>query len=116
MTKNECMKKYGVHKELHLYGKQTCLKGKDLRDYGHPYNRDNSQYGNLKFILQFSRFENAELGYGCYIYNSQKMSYDEAKAAYDELKVDWDRPGNRAWNSMNLIGFDEKGKSFSAIA
>ena len=115
MNKNECIKKYSVEKVLHIYPSSSCMKGEDLRDYGHPYHRDNTQYPNLEFMLQFSSFEKAELGYGCYIYNSRKMSYNEAKAAYDELKADWDKPGRKAWNSMNLIGFDEKGKSFSAM-
>lgn len=115
MTKKECIKKYDVQKILQSSEQNSCIKGKDLRNYEHPYHRDNSKYIKLNFILQFTSFEYGEYGYGCYLYNSRKMNYEEAKTAYDELETDWTRPGRKAWNSMNLIGFDETGKSFSAM-
>lgn len=110
MKKAEAVKKYGIMKQMPL-NSNGITKCHDYRCNNHKYCKDSSKYSELEFFLALTAFERD----GLYGYDSRKMTYEEALTAYNELKKDWDRPGRRAWNSINLIGLDEEGKYFTAL-
>lgn len=113
MNKKAAIKKFGLTMtKLHPYAKGACKSDIVLSEH---YKGSDDSFKNLEFIIQLTSFEDGECGYGMYVYHTKRMTFDEEKAIHDELKPDWNRSGRRAWNSMNMIGFDLKGNAWHSI-
>ena len=117
MTRKESIKKFHIIPQPVVnIGKSCCTKFTDRRNFDHPYCRDASRYGTLWFFIMLTAFETRpEGGYACYGYETPPGPYAETVAALKELSEDWNRPGRRPWNSISLIGIDERGRCFSAM-